>query len=103
MEPSFATITGTEIIPRDPSNESFSNTALTFPIGVGGRLFLTRWLALQVSLRDYMMIDKFEPTNRGVDGAEAKSRAETRFINNLMFNVGVGIFIPFDFDYRTFQ
>ena len=94
-------VTSTEVIPRDAANEPFSNIALTFPIGVGGRLFFNRWLAAHFALKDYMMIDSFEPATRGVDGEEAKSRAETRFMNNVMFNFGLSFFLPTDFDYSS--
>ncbi|MCC6746575.1 MAG: outer membrane beta-barrel domain-containing protein [Deltaproteobacteria bacterium] len=94
----------TEIIPRDYDYEPFSNLALTFPIGMGGRLFITRWLAAQVSFRDFMMLDKFEPPGRqDVDGAKAKEKAETRFINNVMFTAGFSFYLPLDFSYTTFR
>ncbi len=98
--------TGTEIIPRDYNNEGFTNPfSLTFPVGAGARLFLTRWLAVQVGFRDYMMLDKFESSPRiaGLSAEKAKEEGETRFVNNILFNMGVGFFFPMDFKYTTFR
>jgi len=116
--------TGTEIIPRDYQWEVFKNPfSLTFPVGAGARLFVTKWLAVQVAVRDYMMLDKFEPNGRGTwttgcgsgqyalkDGGctasevdAAKSYGDTRFINNIMISFGLSFFLPTDFKYTTFR
>jgi len=103
-------ISGTEVIPRDYRYDPFSNNfTLTFPVGLGGRLFLTRWLAVQVAFRSYIMLDKFEPSQRGkkIDPAEeleqAKSDAKIDIVNNMMFNIGFSFFLPTDFKYTTFR
>lgn len=99
-----AGISGTEVIPRSPENEPFSNIALTFNAGAGGRIFLTRWLAAQVAIRSFMMLDKFENIARKeISGADAKKNAETSFINNMIFNVGLSVFFPMDFKYTTYR
>lgn len=54
-------------------------------LGVGSRVFLTRWLCLRTDLRDYVF-----PQDRGQG---------TKVQNLLMLNVGLGVFFPFDFDY----
>jgi outer membrane beta-barrel protein len=98
--------TGTEIVPRDYSYEVFSNPfSLTFPIGAGARAFVTKWLAIEIAFKDYMMLDKFEPTGRTADETidAVKKRGPTRFINNMMFNLGVSFFLPTDFKYTTFR
>lgn len=98
-------ITGTEVIPRDFNNESFSNISLTFPVGIGTRLFVTKWLAVQVMVRNYMMLDTFEAPGRTIiDGDEAKDKeSETKFINNLVLSAGVSVFFPFGFEYSTYR
>ena len=97
-------ISGTEIIPRSYSDAPFTNDfALTFPVGFGGRLFLTKWLALQVGFRAYILLDKFEPTTRTTDVEADKENASTDIVNNMMFNVGVSIFLPTSFKYSTFR
>lgn len=103
-------ISGTEIIPRDYRYDPFSNMfTLTFPVGMGGRLFVTDWLAVHVAFRAYVMLDKFEPATRGGGASEeeeveiAKSNAKTDIVNNMMFNVGVSFFLPTSFKYTTFR
>jgi len=108
-------LSGTEVIPRDYRFDPFkNNTTLTFPLGLGGRLFLTRWMAIQVAFRSYIMLDKFEPSSRGCPdnnitctGEEeadyAKSRAKIDIVNNMMFNIGFSFFLPTDFKYTTFR
>jgi outer membrane beta-barrel protein len=54
-------------------------------LGIGSRVFLTRWLCLRTDLRDYIY-----PQDRG-QGVKVQ--------NLLNLNVGVGIFFPFDFEY----
>ena len=58
-------------------------------------------------VRDYIFIDKFEPTNREVgmnDTAElAKKNADSSFINNVMFQIGISFWLPTSFEYTTFR
>ena len=55
-------------------------------IGVGGRLFLTRWLVLRGDIRDTLY-------------PQEKSQIST--LQNLMFvGVGVGFYLPPDFEYQ---
>jgi outer membrane beta-barrel protein len=103
-------VTQSEVIPMDPSYETFQNYAITPNFGIGLRVFLTRWLAAFALLRDYVVLDKFEPcrdqsTCAGgtawVSGADAKSHAESGFMNNLFFTIGVGFYLPPGFHYTT--
>jgi outer membrane beta-barrel protein len=103
-------ISGTEVIPRDYRYEAFTNpVTLTFPVGLGGRFFINKWLALQVAFRSYIMLDKFEPSQRGgdpdpaVEVEIAKDAAKTDIINNMMFNFGFCFYLPMDFKYTTFR
>lgn len=103
-------ISGTEIIPRDYRYEAFTNpVTLTFPVGMGGRLFITKWLAVQIAFRSYIMLDKFEPSQRGsnpdpgIEVEQAKKDAKTDIVNNMMFNAGFCFFFPMDFKYTTFR
>lgn len=66
-----------------------SNEDLVHPsmqLGVGSRVFLTRWLVLRADLRDYVY-----PQNRS---------GFSTLQNLLMLNVGVGFYFPFDFEYK---
>jgi outer membrane beta-barrel protein len=103
-------VTQSEVLPMDPSYDAFKNFAITPNVGVGFRVFLSKWLTAFVLLRDYMILDKFEPcrdqtTCPGktayVSAADAKKHGEFSFVNNLFFTVGVGFFLPPSFNYTT--
>ncbi len=113
---------GTEIVPKDYRYKTFTNPfSLTFPVGMGGRVFVNKFFAIQAGFRDYMMIDKFEgprgncpadtvgckdPDDTVRADAEvevAKNNAKTRFINNLQFFLGLSFYLPPDFEYTTFR
>ena len=47
--------------PADQTSKAFKNTALTPNFGIGSRFFLTEWLTVNFALRDYFIIDKYEP------------------------------------------
>jgi hypothetical protein len=103
-------ISGSEIIPRDYRYEPFSNpVALTFPVGLGGRLFVTRFLAVQAAFRCYIMLDRFEPARRGFSDpgrsevATARDNTRTKIVNNMIFNIGVSLFLPTGFRRATFR
>lgn len=96
-------VTQTEIIPRTPGDATFKNTSLTPNFAIGGRFFLFDWLTVNYAFRDYFILDKFEPTNRvpGETGAQAKSHADGKLVQNVMFYVGVGVYLPTRFQYKT--
>jgi outer membrane beta-barrel protein len=96
-------LTRTEIIPRNPGSQTFTNDLLTPNAAIGSRFFLFNWLTVNFSIRDYMFADKFEPTDRvaGEDIAAVKSRAESAFVHNVMFSVGAGIYLPTSFQYKS--
>jgi outer membrane beta-barrel protein len=96
-------VTETEIIPRNPGNLAFKNTALTVPVGIGSRFFLFNWLTVNFALRDYIMTDKFEPAMRDPawDVATTKANAEQAWVHNVMVYAGVGIYLPTKFSYKT--
>jgi outer membrane beta-barrel protein len=99
-------VSGTEVIPRDYQFEPFTNSfSLTFLLPeLGGRVFLTRWMAIHFSYRNYLVLDKFEPTPRVDEEPEiARQNGESRLITNMMFNMGVSFFFPMNFKYTTFR
>ena len=99
--------TWTEIIPRNANNPAFSNISITPNVAIGGRFFLFDWLTFNYAVRDYLILDKFEPANRGgIDPARRMAhptisaacgrtrqggggRGSDGF--NIMFYVGVGV------------
>jgi len=100
-------VTQSEIIPRDPRFQPFSSLLITPNVGASMRFFLTKWLTVNLGIRDYLFVDKFEPAGRSdtmyTSAQAAKDNAETAFINNVMFQVGVSFWIPPTFDYTTFR
>jgi outer membrane beta-barrel protein len=92
----------TEWLPRDPANLPATNFDVMWHIDFGLRTFLTKWLVVQVYLKDYMFVDKFEPTNRPAGSIEVPP-ADThvsQFVNNVVFGVGIGMFLPTSFEYK---
>ncbi len=100
-------VTITKVIPRDPANDflAFQNTDLTPNVGLGSRFFLTDWLTVNFALRDYILPDKFEPNADGPPNittqAQAKANAQSRLVNNVVFSLGVGFYLPTKFQYKT--
>jgi len=96
-----------QVIPRDTKFPGFTNFLIQPNVGAGMRFFLAKWLTVNAGIRDYLFIDKFEPTNREVgmnDTAElAKKNADSSFINNVMFQIGVSFWLPTSFEYTTFR
>lgn len=56
-------------------------------VGVGSRLYLTRWLAARADVRSYLY--------------PADSAGELAFGNLVMVNVGAAFYFPLDFDYAN--
>jgi outer membrane beta-barrel protein len=103
-------VTFTKVIPRDPANDAFAfqNTDLTPNIGIGSRFFLLDWLTVNFALRDYFLPDKFEPLPDGslhnpaiTSADQAKANAQSELVNNVIFSVGVGFYLPTKFQYKT--
>jgi outer membrane beta-barrel protein len=103
-------VTFTKVIPRDPANDSlaFQNTDLTPNVGIGSRFFLLDWLTVNFALRDYFLPDKFEPLPNGqqanpaiTTSDQAKANAHSELVNNVIFTVGVGFYLPTKFQYKT--
>ena len=96
--------TFTEVISRNPADQSskaFKNTALTPNFGIGSRFFLTEWLTVNFAIRDYFIIDKYEPLAPCADSADCKSHADSATVNNFIAYLGVGMYLPTKFTYKT--
>jgi len=103
-------VTLTQVIPRDPANDNlaFKNTDLTPNVGIGSRFFLLNWLTVNFALRDYITPDHFEPLPDGTlanpaitNSTEAKDHSQSQWVQNLVFSVGVGFYLPTKFQYKT--
>lgn len=55
-------------------------------LGLGWRVYLTRWLAFTTEVRDHLYVESFN--------------AGDRFMSHFVFHAGFSMFLPFDFDYR---
>jgi outer membrane beta-barrel protein len=88
----------TDWIPRDPANASATNYDVLWHVDIGTRLFLTKWLAIHAYLKDYMFVDKFEPPSRM--NPKAIPDGVSDFVQNIVFGVGVGMFLPTGFEYK---
>ncbi|KAB2901691.1 MAG: outer membrane beta-barrel domain-containing protein [Kofleriaceae bacterium] len=100
-------VTQSEVVPRDPRFGSFTNLLITPNIGASMRFFLFQWLTVNVGIRDYIFVDKFEPVGRSetmfTTPEQAKANADSTLINNVMFQIGVSFWIPPTFEYTTFR
>jgi outer membrane beta-barrel protein len=100
-------MTQTEVLPRDPRFPGFTNLNITPNVGASMRFFITKWATVNLGIRDYIMVDKFEPTDRNdmtnTSADQAKEHAEGTLINNVMFQLGVSFWIPPTFEYSTFK
>jgi len=102
-----------EVIPRDTKFPGFTNLLIQPNVGANMRFFLAKWLTINFGIRDYAFEDKFEPTNRvaatgtmpGInDTAQAaQDHADGRFINNIVFQIGLSFWVPTSFEYTTFR
>lgn len=97
-------MTQSEVIPRDPALQPFTNFLITPNIGASMRFFITKFLTVNVGIRDYIFIDQFENVNRDQFlGSDAKDDASSAIVNNVMFQAGIAIWFPLSFEYTTFR
>ncbi|MBP9088052.1 MAG: hypothetical protein KBG15_18165, partial [Kofleriaceae bacterium] len=96
-----------EVIPRDAKFPGFTNIVFQPNVGVSMRFFLTKMITVTFGVRDYVFVDKFEPTDRSAtknNTAElAKDNADSSLINNVMFQAGLSFWFPTSFEYTTFR
>jgi len=91
----------TEWVPRDPAFRSATNYDVFGVVTIGTRLFLTKWLAIHAYLKDYLFADSFEPSSRmDTTNSGPLPKGSSQFVQNLVFGVGVGMFLPTGFEYK---
>lgn len=89
----------------DPDNRTFKfEPRLVLPnVGLGLRIFINRWFAANLELRDYIYVDKLENLQIA-PGQQAQKpetwEGETKLTNNVQAQLGISIFFPFSFEYR---
>lgn len=100
-------VTKSRVIPRDPANQSWDNTLITPNLGFSMRVFLTKFMTLNLSFRDYIFNDKYESVTRGEDPNEtleqAMAASNGQLVNHIMFQVGLSFWFPTSFRYTTFR
>jgi len=87
----------------DPDNRNFEyKPKLAVDLGLGLRVFFTRWVALNVAVKDYVYNETLE--NLNIDpvnpGDKSTWLGEKSFTQNVELQLGLSIFVPFSFDYR---
>ena len=98
----------------DPDNRKFDwSNFVNFDVGIGFRIFFTRWLAAVLEVRDIIYFDKIENLQvaNGPSTLPASDKnsplnqstwydSSTHFTNDVQLQVGVSLFLPTSFDYR---
>jgi len=94
-----------EVVPRDTHYPGFTNFLIQPNVGANMRFFLAKWLTVNIGVRDYIFVDKFEPTDRVMypTASLAADHADSALINNIMFQAGVSFWLPTSFEYTTFR
>lgn len=89
----------------DPEVRRFDfGERIAFNVGIGLRVFVTRWLAIFAELRDYMYLETLESLEVALgadrDDPATWTQSSPAFVNNVTAHIGLAVFIPFEFDYR---
>ena len=89
----------------DPNNRNFDwDAKVAFNAGFGFRIYFNRWLAATLEIRDYVFNDKLESLEvpQTIEEAQDESNwfGESKITNNVQFQAGLSIFLPFSFEYR---
>jgi len=91
----------------DPEYREFDEYSMKFcfNVGIGARVYLTRFLALFVELRDYIFPEELESRTTYQTPKERANKdnwvdPEYSLTNNVMLQLGVSLFLPFTFDYK---
>ncbi len=89
----------------DPDNRNFKyKPFLDVGVGLGLRIFITRWLAATLEVRDYIYNEHLENLSVPATQAEQQNQAtwydKHSITNNIQAQLGVSIFLPFGWEYR---
>jgi outer membrane beta-barrel protein len=97
----------------DPDNRKFDwRTKVTFDLGIGLRIFFTRWLAAVLEVRDLIFFDDIENVNvaTGPLSLPASNRNSplnqntwydtNHLTNDVQFQLGISLFLPTSFEYH---
>ena len=97
--------TQSEVIPRDPKLPGWTNFLITPNVGLSFRVFLSRWITLNLGVRDFILSAQYEPVDRPEDLplAKAMDKASSALVNHIMFQAGLSLWFPMTFQYTTFR
>ena len=90
----------------DPEFRSFDfQTRVAFNLGIGLRIFLSRFAGIFFEFRDYAYLERFEnldvaPTSVGRQDDSEWFADSATFTNNMTVQVGFTLFFPFTFEYK---
>ncbi len=93
----------------DPDNRNFKfKPKVDFNVGIGLRIFLNRWFAANLEVRDYIYNEQLEALTIGqqpIKKAGGPDDPGTWFgqnslTNNVQAQIGISIFLPFGWEYR---
>ncbi|MBZ0115643.1 MAG: outer membrane beta-barrel domain-containing protein [Sandaracinaceae bacterium] len=89
----------------DPEVRRFDyDIRIAFNVGLGLRVFVSRWLAVFGEIRNYMYLEQLEALDVALGTGRTDRATWTQdspaFTNNVTVHLGLTIFFPFDFDYR---
>ena len=97
-------ITESEVIPRNPALQSFTNLLVTPSVGAAMRVYFSDFLTIHVGLRDYVFLDRFEALDRTEINAEAaRDNATSALVNHVVLQAGVSFWLPTSFSYSSFR
>lgn len=79
---------------NDPNNDPAINDGTRLGVFLGGgiHVFLNDWVALDLTVRDYIFSDN--PSGLDFDADLAVTEDDNRFLNHLFMGVGVSLFFP---------
>jgi len=87
----------------DPSVRTYDfDWRVAFNVGIGLRVFVTKWLSIFGELRDYIYMEKLENLQVSLDhrGDPATwTDPNSKLTNNVTVALGFSMFFPFTFDY----
>lgn len=90
----------------DPAIRGFDfGLRVGFNLGIGLRIFVTRYLGITVEFRDYMFLERYENVEVSPVPSERQDSStwfadSPTFTNNLTTQIGFTLFFPFTFDYE---
>lgn len=88
----------------DPDVRTFDyDFRVAFNVGLGIRVFATRYLAIFAELRDYLFLDRLENLDVSLENRfdpDTWLDDSPTLTNNVTVQIGFTLFLPFDFDYE---